>query len=81
MILESLIQGINRKHRNGVNIRHLRDSNNIIDKMLDYKSCNILLSPVSFKDGLSLKIFLHINLYFIASQYLFNYALVVDIDN
>ena len=34
-----------------------------------------------FKDGLSLKIkILHIQLYFIATQYLWNYALVEDID-
>jgi len=35
-----------------------------------------------FKDGLSLKIkILHIHLYFIATPYLYNYALVEDIDN
>ena len=35
-----------------------------------------------FKDGLSLKIKnLHIHLYFIATQYLWKYALVDDIDN
>jgi len=35
-----------------------------------------------FIDGLSLKIKkLHIQLYFIATQYLWNYALVEDIDN
>ena len=35
-----------------------------------------------FKDGLSLKIkILQIQLYFIATQYLWNYVLVKDIDN
>ena len=37
---------------------------------------------VSFKDRLSLKIKINnIHLYFIATQYLWNYALVEDIDN
>ena len=37
---------------------------------------------VVFKDGLSLKIKkIHIHLYFIATQYLWCYALVKDIDN
>ena len=38
--------------------------------------------PGSIKDGLSLKIKnVHIHLYFTATQYLWNYALVEDIDN
>ena len=41
-----------------------------------------LLTSNSIKDGLSLKIKkLHIHLYFIATQYLWKYALVEDIDN
>ena len=50
----------------------------LLPSTLKTNSC-MSTSFSSLKDGLSLR--LHIHLYFIATQYLWNYALVEDIDN